>query len=56
MAYMALNNEQARDYEWVKVAILDPVGLSSEEYYQKFQGTRWTGGMQAWAFTQKLMD
>lgn len=35
VTYMALSGKQARDYEVVKAAILDWVGLSTEKYRQK---------------------
>ncbi|KAM7166313.1 uncharacterized protein RBU57_007207 [Macrochelys suwanniensis] len=55
-AYMALTEVQARDYAAVKAAILDCLGLSAEKYRQKFRAARWAGGMQPWAFAQKLTD
>uniref|UniRef100_A0A452ICK2 SCAN box domain-containing protein n=1 Tax=Gopherus agassizii TaxID=38772 RepID=A0A452ICK2_9SAUR len=48
--------DQARNYEVVKAAILDQEGLSVEKYQQKFRAVKWTGGLQPQAFTQKLTD
>uniref|UniRef100_A0A674I7D8 SCAN box domain-containing protein n=1 Tax=Terrapene triunguis TaxID=2587831 RepID=A0A674I7D8_9SAUR len=39
-AYMALSEQQARNYETLRAAILDRVGLSSEKYCQKFRSAR----------------
>uniref|UniRef100_A0A8C3F3W4 Uncharacterized protein n=1 Tax=Chrysemys picta bellii TaxID=8478 RepID=A0A8C3F3W4_CHRPI len=51
-ADVVLNEEQARSYHVVKVAVLDSVGLSAEKYRQRFWVVRWIGGL--WA--QMLMD
>lgn len=40
--YMTLRQEQAKNYDVLKAAILDPVGLSAEMYLQKFRAARWT--------------
>lgn len=53
-AYMALMETQARDYDAVKAAILDCLGLSAEKYRQKLRAARWTGRVQPRAFAQKL--
>lgn len=45
LASIALTNEQMRDSELIKAAILDWVGLSAEKYRQKFLTARWIGGV-----------
>uniref|UniRef100_A0A452GTD0 CCHC-type domain-containing protein n=1 Tax=Gopherus agassizii TaxID=38772 RepID=A0A452GTD0_9SAUR len=47
---------QARDYDAVKAAILDRLGLSAEKYHQKFRAAWWAGRVRPRAFTQKLTD
>ncbi|CAM4542701.1 unnamed protein product [Lepidochelys kempii] len=55
-AFMALGDTQARDYDTVKAAILDHVGLSGERYHQRFWAARWTEGLRPRALAQRLMD
>lgn len=56
VAYMTLSEGQAHDYEVVKAVILDRVGLSAEQYCQKFWALRWTGNQSPRAFAQRLED
>ncbi|CAM5149682.1 unnamed protein product [Natator depressus] len=56
VAYLALNEEQVRSYDVVKVAILDRAELSAEKYCQRFWTAKWTGGLQPREFSQELMD
>ncbi|CAM5132943.1 unnamed protein product [Natator depressus] len=53
---MALGDIQARDYDVVKAAVLDRVGLSGERDHQRFQVAHWMEGLRPRAFTQRLMD
>uniref|UniRef100_A0A8C3FK60 SCAN box domain-containing protein n=1 Tax=Chrysemys picta bellii TaxID=8478 RepID=A0A8C3FK60_CHRPI len=56
VAYMVLTDAQVRDYDAVKAAILDHIGLSAEKYRQKFRAARWAGVVRPRAFAQKLTD
>ncbi|XP_039353348.1 uncharacterized protein LOC120379862 [Mauremys reevesii] len=53
---VAYSNNQARDYEMVKAAVLDRMGLLAEKYKQKLRATRWTGALRRRAFAPKLTD
>uniref|UniRef100_A0A8C3P919 SCAN box domain-containing protein n=1 Tax=Chrysemys picta bellii TaxID=8478 RepID=A0A8C3P919_CHRPI len=55
-AYMALGEEAAQNYEAVRAAILDRVGLSVERYRQKLWSAQWTSVVRPRAFTQRLRD
>lgn len=55
-AYMALSKGQVHNYEAVKAAILDQVGLSTERYRQKLWAARWMGNQRPLAFAQRLGD
>lgn len=55
-AFMALGETQARDYDAVKAAIQDHVGLSTERSRQRFQVACSTEGLRPWAFAPKLTD
>lgn len=43
---MVLSNKQASDYDTIKGAILDQMGLSAKQYRQMLQVARWSEGTQ----------
>lgn len=53
---MALSEGWAPNYEVVKSAILDRVGLFLERYRQNFWLARWMGGLRPQRFAQSLVD
>uniref|UniRef100_A0A8C8RPM3 SCAN box domain-containing protein n=1 Tax=Pelusios castaneus TaxID=367368 RepID=A0A8C8RPM3_9SAUR len=55
-AYMALSEAQAKDYEAIRAAVLDRMGLPAEKYRQTFRAARWTGSLWPRTFAQRLMD
>lgn len=55
-AYRALALEEARDYVWVKLAILDALAITPETFHRQFWTTIYLLGTQPRIVAQAIKD